>query len=396
MDEATIADMLEPLKPHLNEKQWRMVLGSMARSLGRGGVSAVARAAEAHRRTVRRGMVELDEAPDPDGRVRAPGAGRPSIEAAQPGITEALESLADTESRGDPESLLRWTTKSLDELAKGLRELGFGASRSTVYALLRACGFSLQQVVKTKEGAQHPDRDAQFRYINKLAKAYLATGDPVLSVDTKKKELVGDFAQKGTEWQRSGQPVAANSHDFPAGVPKAIPYGVYNVGDNDGWVSVGQSADTSQFAVNTLRHWWHHVGRERYGDIDRLLITADAGGSNGYNRRLWKVELAAFAAETGISVTVAHYPPGTSKWNKIEHKLFAFISKRFRGRPLTSYQVILSLIANTTTESGLQVEAYRDQNEYPTGIKISDAELAAVPLERHEFHPDWNYTIHPE
>ncbi len=313
MDEDAISVMLEPLKPHLNEKQWRMTLGSLAQSLGRGGISVVARAVGAHRRTVRHGIADLNVECDRGDRIRAPGAGRPSIEDEQPGITSALEQLADEQSRGDPVNPLRWTTKSLAGLVTALRQKGFRSSKTTVRKLLAECGFRLQRVVKTREGDQHPDRDAQFRYINHLARQYLSDDDPVVSVDAKKKELVGNYAQKGVEWQRQGHPVDVNVHDFPAGVDKAIPYGVYDVGDNEGWVTVGMTAETSQFAVNALRHWWLHHGRDRYGPVDRLLITADAGGSNGYNRRLWKAELAAFAAQTDITVTVCHYPPGTSK-----------------------------------------------------------------------------------
>ncbi len=269
-----------------------------------------------------------------------------------------------------------------------------GASATTTATLVRQLGFRLQATFKTKEGNQHPDRDAQFTYINDLAAAYLKTGDPAISVDTKKKELVGEYANKGREWQPKGQPVLVNGHDFPTGVPKAIPYGVYDLAANDGFVSVGVDHDTSAFAVNATRAWWYNVGARRYPNSTRLLITADAGGSNGYRLHLWKVELAALAAEIGRDITVAHYPTGASKWNKVEHRLFSFISINWRGRPLTDYEVVIETIAATTTDAGLTVEAVLDQGTYPTGVKVTKAQLAAVPLTRHQFHGEWNYTIH--
>jgi hypothetical protein len=321
------------------------------------------------------------------------GAGRPAVQDAQPGIEEALESLVAPETRGDPMSPLRWTTKSLRWLSKALQGKGFKASERTVSRLLKAAGYRLQAVFKTKEGASHPDRDAQFGYINARAQEFLADGQPVISLDCKKKELVGEYANSGREYQPGGQPVAVNGHDFPAGVPKAIPYGVYDIGADEGWVSVGVDHETSAFAVNTLRTWWERMGRNRYPDATRLLITADGGGANGYRRRAWKVELARFAAEAGLDITVCHYPAGTSKWNKIEHRLFSFISINWRGRPLTDYQVILELIANTTTASGLTVSSYLDEGSYPTGVEVSDAELAAASVAPHQFHGEWNYTV---
>jgi len=330
------------------------------------------------------------------GRVRAAGAGRPAAEDAQPGIEQALESLVAPDTRGDPMSPLRWTTKSLAKLSKGLSMLGFRASTRTVSRLLGKAGYRLQAVFKTKEGAQHPDRDAQFGYINTLAGGFLAAGDPVISIDTKKKELVGEYANKGREWQPCGQPVAVNGHDFPGGVPKAIPYGIYDIGADDGFVSIGVDHDTAQFAANAIGTWWDTIGRPRYPHTRRLLITADCGGSNGYRLRAWKVALAALAEETGLDITVCHYPPGTSKWNRIEHRLFSFISTNWRGRPLTDYQVVIETIAATTTNTGLQVQAALDPHPYPTGAKISKVEIDAVPLTRHDFHGEWNYTIHPE
>jgi hypothetical protein len=298
------------------------------------------------------------------------------------------------ETRGGPEFPLRWTTKSLGQLVKGLYAKGFVASKTTVARLLKQSGYRLQAVFKTKEGASHPDRDAQFGHINATAAQFLAAGDPVLSIDTKKKELVGEYANKGREWQPTGEPIAVNGHDFPSGVPKAIPYGVYDVGADKGFVSVGVDHDTAPFAVNAIRAWWTQVGRRRYPDATRLMLTADAGGSNGYRLRAWKVELAKLAAETGMDITVCHFPPGTSKWNKVEHRLFSFISINWRGRPLTDYQVIVETIAATTTKSGLTVEAVLDTNPYPTGAKISPAQMRAVPITRQDFHGEWNYCIH--
>jgi Rhodopirellula transposase DDE domain len=393
--EEALAEKFAMIRPHLNEKQWRLYLGSEAEAVGWGGIGLVARLSGASRTTVQTGVNEIRAGVRPDGRVRAPGAGRPATEEVQPGIEEALEELVGPESRGDPESPLRWTTKSLTNLVKGLYAKGFTAGKTTVARLLRQAGYRLQRTFKTKEGAQHPDRDAQFRHINATALAFLAVGDPVVSVDAKKKELVGEYANGGREYQPKGSPVAVNGHDFPAGVPKAIPDGVYDIGADEGFVSVGVDHETSPFAVNAIRTWWQHVGRGRYPSARRLMLTADAGGSNGYRLRLWKVELAALAAETGLDITVCHFPPGTSKWNKVEHRLFSFISLNWRGRPLTDYQVIVETIAATTTKTGLTVEAVLDTGTYPTGVKVSDAQVKAVPLTRHQFHGEWNYTVHP-
>jgi hypothetical protein len=394
VDEDVLVAKLAVLRPFLDERQWRLLLGAEASALGRGGIAVVARASGAARSTVSMGVREIREGGGvADGRVRAVGAGRPAVQDAQPGIEEALESLVAPETRGDPMSPLRWTTKSLRWLSKALQGKGFKASERTVSRLLKAAGYRLQAVFKTKEGASHPDRDAQFGYINARAQEFLADGQPVISLDCKKKELVGEYANSGREYQPGGQPVAVNGHDFPAGVPKAIPYGVYDIGADEGWVSVGVDHETSAFAVNTLRTWWERMGRNRYPDATRLLITADGGGANGYRRRAWKVELARFAAEAGLDITVCHYPAGTSKWNKIEHRLFSFISINWRGRPLTDYQVILELIANTTTASGLTVSSYLDEGSYPTGVEVSDAELAAASVAPHQFHGEWNYTV---
>jgi len=390
-----LAEKFAALKPHLDERQWRLLLGAEAEAIGRGGVAVVARASGSSRTTVRVGVREVRDGVVPDGRVRAPGAGRPPVEEAQPGIEEALEELVSPETRGDPCSPLRWTTKSLRQLCKGLAAKGYRASTRTVSRLLRKSGYRLQAVSKTKEGNQHPDRDAQFGHINALALQFLGDGDPVISVDTKKKELVGEYANKGREWQPSGQPVPVNGHDFPGGVPKAIPYGIYDLGADDGFVTVGVDRDTAAFAVNAIRTWWNHTGRHRYPEARRLMVTADCGGSNGYRLRAWKLELARLAAETGLEVTVCHFPPGTSKWNKVEHRLFSFISINWRGRPLTDYQVIVETIAATTTSTGLTVEAVLDPGTYPTGVRVSNAEMKTIPLQRYDFHGEWNYTIHP-
>jgi hypothetical protein len=397
--EQVIAGKYAAIAPFLDERQRRLWLAVEARALGRGGVSAVARATGRSRTTVTRAVAELSAPPGealPAGRVRRPGAGRKPATETDPGLLEALEALVDPVTRGDPESPLRWTSKSTRTLAAELSARRRRVSAWTVARLLKAAGYRLQANVKTREGRQHPDRDAQFRYLADTVTAFLAAGDPVVSVDTKKKELVGDFANKGREWQPSGQPEQVRVHDFKdAQLGKAIPYGVYDLAADAGWVSVGVDHDTAAFAVESLRRWWTHMGAHRYGDATRLLITADCGGSNGYRNRLWKVELARLAADTGLAVTVCHLPPATSKWNKIEHRMFCNISMNWRGRPLTSHEVIVETIAATTTSSGLTVAAALDDATYPAGIKIPDSQLEALPLTEHDFHGDWNYTITP-
>ncbi|PNE43471.1 ISAzo13 family transposase [Streptomyces noursei] len=387
------------LFPHLNERQQRLALATEARLLGHGGVRAVARAAGVSETTVRKGVFELEggEDPLPDGRVRRDGGGRKSAEELDPLLVPALLALVEPDERGDPMSPLRWTTKSLRCLAGELTRQGHAASAPTVGRLLRENGFSLQANAKTLEGAQHPDRDAQFRYINDQAKDHQADGQPVVSVDTKRKEVVGEFKNAGRQWRPVGNPVRVDVHDFPSdALGKALPYGIYDVTANTGWVNVGTDHDTAAFAVESIRRWWNGQGRLDYPGATRLLITADAGGSNGYRPRAWKTELAAFAAETGLAVTVCHMPPGTSKWNRIEHRLFSAITVNWRGRPLTSYEVIVQSIAATTTRTGLTVRAELDPGRYPTGVKVSDAELNAVPLTGHAFHGEWNYTVHPQ
>jgi transposase len=391
---ARLADLL----PRLNERDRRLALAVEAKSWGRGGISAVRQATGASKTTIRRGITELDNDPaeGSSDRVRAPGGGRKKSEVTDPELLKALENLIEPETRGDPESPLRWTTKSTRKLAEGLTEAGHSISHTAVAKLLHFLGYSLQSTRKKMEGSQHPDRDDQFRYINKLATELLAAGDPVISVDTKKKELVGQFAQTGKEWHPQGEPVDVSTYDFPDQADgKAIPYGVYDLTDNSAWVSVGIDHDTSVFAVATIEKWWQCMGKEKYPNARRIFITADGGGSNGHRPWLWKHELARLATATGLEIIVSHYPPGTSKWNKIEHRLFSRITQNWRGRPLETYQTIVNLIANTTTSTGLTVRCELDPNLYPTKIKITDQQRESIPLTRHLFHGEWNYTIAP-
>jgi len=394
--EESIADRYERIRPWLNERQRRVWLGNEALALGYGGIKAVARATGVHPDTVAKGRGEVDSADEPDERVRRPGAGRKSATEHDPALGEALLALVKPVTRGDPESALIWTSKSTTNLAAALSRAGHSVSASTVGEILKGAGYSLQANAKTVEGRQHPDRNAQFEYINDQVHEHMAAAAPVISVDTKKKENVGNYANKGREWRPVGDPQEVNDHDFPDEERgKAIPYGVYDVAANTGWVSVGTDHDTAQFAVQTIRTWWEQAGKAAYPAADRLLICADAGGANGYRTRLWKTELAAFAADTGISVTVCHLPPSTSKWNRIEHRLFAHISMNWRGRPLTSHEVIVNTIAATTTATGLTVHAELDTGSYPKGIKVKDTEMKKLPLTKHDFHGEWNYTITP-
>ncbi|MDI3424095.1 ISAzo13 family transposase [Streptomyces luteolus] len=384
------------LFPHLNERQRRLLMAAEARGLGHGGIRAVARAAEASETTVRKGVLELEAGEDPLGRVRRQGGGRKRVADVDPGLRPALLALVEPDERGDPMSPLRWTVKSTRTLARELTRAGHRVGADTVADLLREEGFSLQANTKTIEGSQHPDRDAQFRYLNEQAREHRDAGQPVISVDAKKKELVGEFKNQGRQWRPAGAPVAVHVHDFAdPQLGKAIPYGIYDLAANTGWVNVGTDHDTAAFAVESIRRWWRGQGQDAYPQATRLLITADAGGSNGYRTRAWKLELAQLSAETGLSITVCHLPPGTSKWNKIEHRLFSHITMNWRGRPLTSHEVILQTIAATTTRTGLRVDAALDTNAYPTGVRIGDAEMAALPLTRHAFHGDWNYVLHP-
>ncbi|MBW5249269.1 ISAzo13 family transposase [Streptomyces sp. P01-B04] len=382
--------------PHLDERQRRLAIGAEALSLGHGGIRIVAAAAGVREGTVSRGAAELDSDQVLLGRTRRPGGGRKRAADLDPGLRPALLGLVEPDERGDPMSPLRWTTKSTRKLAAELTRQGHRVSADTVAGLLREEGFSLQANAKTIEGAQHSDRDAQFRYLNEQARDHRDAGDPVISVDSKKKELIGDYKNAGHEWQPAGQPVRVKTHDFPGQAEKAIPYGIYDMAANTGWVSIGTDHDTAAFAVASIRRRWQARGRHDYPRARRLLITADGGGSNGYRTRGWKTHLADLAAETGLGITVCHLPPGTSKWNKIEHRLFSHITMNWRGRPLTSHEVMIQTIAATTSRTGLTVQAELDSGEYPTGIRISDDEIATLPITRHRFHGDWNYTLHPQ
>ncbi|MFD6249915.1 ISAzo13 family transposase [Streptomyces roseolus] len=392
-----MAAKFEAILPHLNERQRRLLIGAEAQSLGHGGIRAVARAAGVRETTVSAGVRDLDSGEVSLGRVRRPGAGRKRVIDRNPAVREALLTLVEPDVRGDPMSPLRWTTKSTRKLAEQLTRQGHRICADTVGDLLREEGFSLQSNAKTLEGKQHPDRDAQFHYLNEQARDHQDCGFPVISVDTKKKELIGPFKNNGREWEPRGEPVRVDTHDFPdRELGRAVPYGIYDVAANTGWVNVGTDHDTAAFAVESIRRWWNGAGRVAYPTAGRLLITADAGGSNGYRTRAWKTELARFAAEAGLTVTVCHLPPGTSKWNRIEHRLFSHITMNWCGRPLTSHEVIVQSITATTTKTGLTVHAELDTNPYPTGVQVSDDELAALPITRHRFHGDWNYTLHPQ
>jgi len=395
VDVEAIGAKFRLLAGQLDERGLRLWAAAEAESQGRGGTAAVARATGIAPSTIRRGRGELASGFSPGpGRVRRPGAGRKPLTEKDPTLLADLERLVDGDSRGDPERPLRWSAKSLRNLAGELRGQGHEISARSVAPLLRRLGYSLQANAKTREGARHPDRDAQFRHINATVTTALAAGQPAISVDTKKKELVGDFKNAGRELRRKGQPEQVRSHDFrDPELGKAAPYGVYDLADDVGWVNVGIDNDTAQFAVESIRGWWQQLGSQRYPHATSLTITADCGGSNGNRLRLWKTELQALADETRLTITVCHFPPGTSKWNKIEHRLFSFISINWRAKPLVSRQTIVSLIAATTTRTGLTVHARLDERTYPKGIKISDAELAAVNLTGAAFHPEWNYSI---
>jgi hypothetical protein len=381
----------------LNERSRRRWAAAEARSHGRGGIAAVARATGISEGTVRRGLAELDAGEElaPE-RVRRAGAGRPGILEREPGLSEALDALIDPVTRGDPESPLRWTSKSAAKLAQSLGEMGHQVVDRTVLRLLKAKGYSLQANKKTREGSQHPDRDAQFAHINQTVGEALGLGEPVISIDAKKRELIGDFKAVGREFEPKGKPVEVRGHDFKdKDLGHAIPYGVYDLAADEGWVNVGITADTAPFAVNAILDWWEHLGRERYPDAKTLTMTADSGGSNNPRTRLWRYELQRLADATGLAIRVCHFPPGTSKWNKIEHRMFSFVSLNWRGRPLESLEIIINLIAATTTSTGLKLYAQLDQRVYERGIDVTDQQLASVNITRHAFHGDWNYTINP-
>jgi transposase len=397
IDEDAVGERYRALAGELDERRRRLWAAAEARSHGRGGIAAVARATGIAENTIRAGLAELEcgHALDP-GRVRRRGGGRKPLAETDATLVGDLERLVEADSRGDPEQPLRWTAKSVRKLAEALRGLGHRVSHETVARLLRGLGYSLQANAKVREGRQHPDRDRQFRYINDMVKTAIDHGQPVISVDTKKKELVGDFKNGGRELRPKGSPVPVRVHDFKdEELGKAIPYGIYDLADDTGWVSVGIDHDTAQFAVASIRGWWEHLGRQRYPDASSLTITADCGGSNGNRTRLWKTELQRLADDTGLQICVCHFPPGTSKWNKIEHRLFSFITQNWRAKPLETLEVIINLIAATTTRTGLEVYARLDERAYPDKIKVPDAEIAALALTGHEFHPEWNYAINP-
>lgn len=399
--EAEIREQFFRLRDSLDERGRREWAASEAMALGYGGITTVYEATGIVPSTIGKGIRELrtreqsGDEPEDERRVRARGGGRKKKEAVQPELLVDLESLIEPGARGDPESPLRWTCKSLRRLAIELGDKGYEIGFSTVGRLLKKLGYSLQANRKTTEGNQHPDRNAQFEYINKLTKRQLAGQGPAISVDTKKKELVGDYKNGGKELRPKGEPEAVKVHDFIGELGRASPYGVYDIGENQGWVSVGISSDTAEFAVETIRRWWNEMGWERYYELDQLLITADGGGSNGHRLRLWKHEIQQLADEIDVPITVCHYPPGTSKWNKIEHKLFSFITLNWRGKPLRTYQTVVSLIAATTTETGLEVQCKLDDSTYQKGRKVTEEEMGTINIRRHRFHPEWNYTISP-
>lgn len=398
-----IHSKFETLRLILDERALRLWAATEARALGYGGISLVSRATGLARDTIADGLHELEalqENPPATKprhqRIRRPGAGRKRVEENQPTLLAALEALVDPLTRGDPMSALRWTCKSTRRLAEELTHQGHCVTARTVARLLAEMDYTLQTTRKTREGISHPDRNAQFEHINTLSQDFLLRGQPVISVDTKKKELVGDFKNPGQEWQPQGCPEAVQVHDFPdKELGKAIPYGVYDLAENTGWVRVGCDHDTAQFAVQTVRNWWFQMGKPLYPEATEVLINADGGGSNGSRSRLWKVALQDLADETGLTLCVCHFPPGTSKWNKIEHRMFCHITQNWRGRPLVSHAVIVYLIANTTTQTGLRIQAQLDTNTYPIGLQVTEEELAQVQLERAEFHGEWNYKIHP-
>jgi len=387
----------ELLLPLLDERTRRITAASEAMNLGFGGVSAVHRASGLSRRAIAKGIIELQErAMPPAGRVRRPGAGRKPITVSDPLLLEALEAMIDSQTRGDPQSPLRWICKSTRAIAQQLGRKKHPVSHMKVAQILHDLNYSLQSNRKTEEGADHPDRDAQFRHINAAVKKRLAQGSPVISVDTKKKEMIGEYDNAGQQWLPAKRPIKVQGHDFPGPeVPRAFPYGIYDLGRNAGFVNVGTDHDTGEFAVASIRGWWRSEGQRIYPKAATILITADGGGSNGSRLRLWKLELQKLADQTGLAISVCHFPPGTSKWNKVEHRLFSFITSNWRGEPLRDYETIVNLIANTTTAKGLKVKCRLDRRKYPTGRRVSDEEMERVNVERNRFHGDWNYVIRP-
>jgi hypothetical protein len=394
--EAAVVAKYVVLEPVLDERARRLWAAAESRAIGFGGDALVSAATGLARQTIRRGREELAAGPVVRGRIRRPGAGRPVLEAKQPGLAAALEQLVEPVTRGDPTSPLRWTCKSRAHLTAALVKQGWAVSSTTVGRLLHALGYRLQSVRKSREGTSHPDRNAQFEWINGIAAAFLERGQPVISVDTKKKELVGDFKNAGQEWQPSGTPETARVHDFPSdAVGKAIPYGVYDMARNEAWVSVGRDHDTPAFAVASIRQWWKMMGRRAYPKAEALFITADAGGSNGYRARAWKTELQVLADALHLCIHVSHFPPGTSKWNKIEHRLFCHITQNWRGRPLRTFETVVELIGHTRTAAGLRVKARLDTATYATGRVVTRAEMKELALHPYDFHGEWNYELRP-
>jgi hypothetical protein len=396
--EEAVRGRFERLATTLDERGRRLFVANEALQFGYGGIEAVQRATGVAGSTIRRGIAELmalDTLSPPVGRQRQAGGGRKKVEDKDPELLPSLRRLLEPATRGDPESPLLWTSKSAPQLAAALATMGHRVSPDTVLRLLHDQGFTLQGTRKSLEGADHPDRDAQFLLLADQIQGFMEVGSPVISVDTKKKELVGEYGNGGRDWHPKGDGPDVLTYDFPNGKPKAVPYGVYDVARNVGWVSVGVSGDTAEFSTATIGRWWKFMGKAAYPDAKALLITADCGGSNGYRLKLWRLELQRLADETGLGITVAHLPPGTSKWNKIEHRMFSHISMNWRGRPLVSYEAIVQLIGNTTSRRGLTIRCELDQGEYKLGRKVSDEELEAVNIERYEFHGEWNYTIWP-
>ena len=393
----SIREKLDAILPYLNERSIRLWCAIEARSYGAKGITAVHKATGVSRPTIYAGLKELDEGSEiPSDRLRRKGGGRKSLSKIYPKLLEELEDLLEPASRGDPMSPLRWTCKSTYKLSSGLKEKGYSVSASLVRSLLKQLGYSLQSNRKKREDDSHPDRDAQFNHIARQSQEFQSEGLPVISVDTKKKELIGNYKNSGQEYAPKKNPVAVNTYDFPdKDMGKVSPYGVYDIGSNKGWISVGISSDTAEFAVNTIRSWWYGIGRKRYPEAGKLMITADSGGSNSYRSRLWKVSLQRLATELGIDIQVCHFPPGTSKWNKIEHKMFSYISKNWRRRPLINIETVINLIANTKTEKGLKIISILDENHYEKGIKITDKQLSDISITRHNFHAEWNYLIKP-
>ena len=398
MEDDPVAERFNSIAWALDERLRRIVAASEAKAMGRGGISSVSRSTGVSRRAIHVGLKELQEHPEdiPKRRIRRSGAGRKKVTEADPTLMSDLESLVEPVTRGDPISPLRWTTKSLRLLAEELGAMGHVVSHTSVGTLLQELGYSLQSNAKTLEGGNHPDRNAQFAYINAETSSRLERAEPVISVDTKKKELIGPYKNNGRTWRPKGDPEKVNVYDFiDPELGRANPYGVYDLASDSGWVSVGTDHDTAAFAVATIRRWWLSVGSRAYPNATELLITADGGGSNGSRVRLFKLEIQGLVDEIGIPITVCHFPPGTSKWNKIEHRLFSFISMNWKGQPLVSHEVMLNLIANTRTKSGLTVKAELDSGLYPTGVKVSDEEFSSINLVRHSFHGEWNYSIRP-